>query len=89
MKEALDAERVYILTMSDGPASHLAYHFIPRYAGEPMGFARLRLERFPIGDGQRTAQAIRRALIPRSSARLHAEEPAAEAPAPDGQDPRG
>lgn len=60
----LGVERVYLVTMCDGDVNHLHVQLIPRYAGTPIGSARLVDSRGPILDGELVAAAIRSALIP-------------------------
>lgn len=54
-----DVERVYQVTMCDGPINHLHVQLIPRYAGTPIGSQRLIDPRGPVLDGDRLAGAIR------------------------------
>ncbi len=55
---ALGAEKVYLLSMPDGPSSHLVFQLIPRYKGQPMGMQLLRKERAPLKDGAEMARRI-------------------------------
>ena len=56
-----DVERVYQVTMCDGPINHLHIQLIPRYAGTPIGSQRLVDPRGPVLDGDQLASAIRTA----------------------------
>jgi diadenosine tetraphosphate (Ap4A) HIT family hydrolase len=51
-------ERVYQLTMCDGPVNHLHIQLIPRYAGTANGSARLVDSRGPLINGPEIAAAI-------------------------------
>ncbi|SDS47355.1 HIT family protein [Microlunatus soli] len=51
-------ERVYQVTMCDGPVNHLHVQLIPRYAGSPIGSRRLIDPRGPVLDGDLLAGAI-------------------------------
>lgn len=51
-------ERVYQVTMCDGPVNHLHLQLIPRYAGTPIGSKRLVDKRGPLLDGPQIAAAI-------------------------------
>jgi diadenosine tetraphosphate (Ap4A) HIT family hydrolase len=53
-----DVERVYQVTMCDGPVNHLHIQLIPRYAGTANGSARLVDTRRPLMNGPQTASAI-------------------------------
>ncbi|WP_195909165.1 HIT family protein [Microlunatus sp. Gsoil 973] len=53
------AERVYQVTMCDGPVNHLHVQLIPRYAGTPIGSRRLVDARGPVLDGDRLVAAVR------------------------------
>lgn len=53
-----DVERVYQVTMCDGPINHLHIQLIPRYAGTPIGSMRLIDPRGPVLDGDQLAAAI-------------------------------
>jgi len=55
---ALGAEKVYLLSMPDGPSSHLVFQLIPRFEGQPMGMQLLRRERRPLKDGAEMARRI-------------------------------
>ena len=60
IKVALDGvERVYQVTMCDGPLNHLHFQLIPRYAGAEIGSSRLVDVRRPLLDGAAIARAIR------------------------------
>ena len=67
LKAALQAEKVYILTMCDGQVSHLNFQLLPRFAGNLMGYRRLGMKPFPLAHGEETASLIRSALLQRSS----------------------
>lgn len=56
-----DVERVYQVTMCDGPVNHLHVQLIPRYAGTPIGSRRLIDPRGPVLDGEQLVAAIRTA----------------------------
>jgi histidine triad (HIT) family protein len=58
MEVALGAEKVYLLSMPDGPSSHLVFQLIPRYEGQPMGMQLLRLPRQPLKEGAKMARSI-------------------------------
>jgi diadenosine tetraphosphate (Ap4A) HIT family hydrolase len=62
IKAGLGAEKVYVLTMCDGPINHLNFQLLPRYPGNLMGYRRLALERRPLEHGEETAAEIRAAL---------------------------
>lgn len=64
LKEALDAEKVYLNTMCDGEINHLHLQLFPRYAGDPIGSTRFVAPRQPLVDGDETACRIRSALQP-------------------------
>lgn len=51
-------ERVYQVTMCDGPVNHLHVQLIPRYAGTPIGSRRLIDPRGPVLDGEQLVAAI-------------------------------
>lgn len=51
-------ERVYQVTMCDGPLNHLHVQLIPRYAGTPLGSRRLVDPRGPVLDGKQLVAAI-------------------------------
>lgn len=55
-------ERVYQVSMCDGPLNHLHVQLIPRYSGAPIGSQRLVDARGPLLDGQQLAARIRGAL---------------------------
>ncbi|HEY9293244.1 MAG TPA: HIT family protein [Microlunatus sp.] len=54
-------ERVYQVTMCDGPVNHLHIQLIPRYAGTPIGSKRLIDPRGPVLDGEELVKAIQTA----------------------------
>jgi len=62
IKSALGAEKVYILSMCDGPINHLNFQLLPRYPGNLMGYRRLAMERRPLEHGDETVNQIRGAL---------------------------
>ncbi len=62
IKQALGAEKVYLVTMCDGAPTHLHLQLLPRYAGEAMGSSRLVAERHPLADGETIASCLRAAL---------------------------
>lgn len=62
IKRGLGAEHVYLLTMSDGPYSHLHLQLFPRYDGDEMGSRRFMLPRAPIDNAVDTVAQIRSAL---------------------------
>jgi diadenosine tetraphosphate (Ap4A) HIT family hydrolase len=62
IEAALGAEKVYLLSMPDGPSSHLVFQLVPRYEGQPMGMQLLRLPRQPLKDGAEMAGRIAGAL---------------------------
>lgn len=52
MTQALaGVERVYLVTMCDGPVNHLRVQLIPRYRGSPIGSTRPVDRRSPVIDG--------------------------------------
>ncbi len=55
-------ERVYQVTMCDGPINHLHIQLIPRYAHTPIGSQRLVDPRGPLLDGDAIAERVRSAL---------------------------
>jgi diadenosine tetraphosphate (Ap4A) HIT family hydrolase len=55
-------ERVYQVSMCDGPVNHLHVQLIPRYAGVPIGSRRLVDPRGPLLDGAALAARIRNGL---------------------------
>jgi diadenosine tetraphosphate (Ap4A) HIT family hydrolase len=57
-------DRVYLVTMSDGPVNHLHLQLIPRYAGVEIGSRRLVDPRGPLLDGAELAGAIRAEVEP-------------------------
>jgi len=59
---ALHAEKVYLLSMPDGPSCHLVFQLIPRFEGQPMGMQLLRKERRPLKDGADVARRIKAVL---------------------------
>ncbi len=62
IKQALGAEKVYLVTMCDGPINHLHIQLLPRYPGEPIGSRRLVYPRDTLTNAESTAAAIRSAL---------------------------
>lgn len=68
VKEGLQAEKVYVLTMSDGQPSHLSFQLLPRWPGNLMGYKRLTMGIRPLENGEETAGRIRRALLRRQRA---------------------
>ncbi len=58
IEKALHAEKVYLLSMPDGPSCHLVFQLIPRFEGQPMGMQLLRKERRPLKDGADVARRI-------------------------------
>lgn len=62
LKVALDAEKVYLVTMCDGYPNHLHVQLMPRYAGEDIGPHRLVRQRTALVDGESIADRIRAAL---------------------------
>jgi diadenosine tetraphosphate (Ap4A) HIT family hydrolase len=52
-------DRVYQVTMCDGPVNHLHVQLVPRYAGTPIGSRRLLDARGPVLDGDDLAAAVR------------------------------
>ncbi|MBI5931130.1 MAG: HIT family protein [Chloroflexi bacterium] len=62
IKQALGAEKVYMVTMCDGPINHLHIQLLPRYPDEPIGSKRLVSPRGVLVDAEKTAAAIRQAL---------------------------
>ncbi len=69
IKESLDAEKVYVLTMCDGPVSHLNFQFFPRFPGNMIGLRRLSMDRRPIENAAETAEKVREALLSQSDYR--------------------
>ncbi len=63
IKQALGAEKVYLLSMCDGPVNHLNFQLLPRYPGNLMGYRRLAMERRPLQQGDETAGIVREALF--------------------------
>jgi diadenosine tetraphosphate (Ap4A) HIT family hydrolase len=61
LKQSLAAEKVYLVTMCDGP-NHLHLQLLPRYAGEDIGSTRLVLPRAEIDDAAAIATQIRAAF---------------------------
>lgn len=55
-------ERVYQVSMCDGPVNHLHVQLIPRYSGTPIGSQRLVDPRGPLLDGELLAARIGDAL---------------------------
>jgi diadenosine tetraphosphate (Ap4A) HIT family hydrolase len=55
-------ERVYQVSMCDGPLNHLHVQLIPRYVGTPIGSRRLVDPRGPLLDGHELSTRIRTAL---------------------------
>ncbi|MFC7464063.1 HIT family protein [Brachybacterium sp. GCM10030252] len=55
-------ERVYQVSMCDGPVNHLHIQLIPRYSDVPIGSQRLVDPRGPLLDGPQIADRIRGAL---------------------------
>jgi dATP pyrophosphohydrolase len=62
LKQALGAEKVYLVTMCDGMPNHLHLQLLPRLPGEPIGSRRFTAPRGVLEDGERLATAIRAAL---------------------------
>lgn len=62
IKQALGAEKVYLVTMCDGPINHLHIQLLPRYPGEAIGSKRLMDPRGTLTNAKSTAAAIRHAL---------------------------
>ncbi|MBZ0319244.1 MAG: HIT family protein [Anaerolineae bacterium] len=62
IKQALGAEKVYLVTMCDGPINHLHIQLLPRYPGEPIGSKRLVDPRGTLTNAASTTAAIRNAL---------------------------
>ena len=69
IKEALGAEKVYMLTMCDGPISHLNFQFFPRFPGNMIGLRRLGMDRRPIENAAETAEKVGDALLGQSDYR--------------------
>ena len=64
IRSAIDGvERVYQVTMCDGPVNHLHLQLIPRYTGTEIGSRRLVDPRGPLRDGPELARAIREAYL--------------------------
>lgn len=63
IKEALGAEKVYLVTVCDGAINHLHVQLLPRYRGEPIGMKRLVDPRGTLTNVEPTAAAIRNALL--------------------------
>jgi histidine triad (HIT) family protein len=72
IKQALGAEKVYLLTMCDGVLAHLHLQLLPRYAGEAMGSTRLVAERRPLLGGETITARIRAVLAPSADAHIEA-----------------
>lgn len=76
IKAALGAEKVYLLSMCDGPINHLNFQLMPRYPGNLMGYRRLAMERRPLQQGEETAGLIRSALFELVESEQAGQEPA-------------
>jgi diadenosine tetraphosphate (Ap4A) HIT family hydrolase len=75
IKDALGAEKVYLLSMCDGPINHLNFQLMPRYPGNLMGYRRLAMERRPLQQGAETAGLIRKALFALVEGQQEPQEP--------------
>ncbi len=62
IKQALGAEKVYLVTMCDGTLTHLHLQLLPRYDGETIGSTRFVAERRPLTEGETLTPRIRAAL---------------------------
>jgi diadenosine tetraphosphate (Ap4A) HIT family hydrolase len=62
IKDALSAQKVYLVTMCDGTLTHLHLQLLPRYPGEKIGSTRFVAERRPLTDGEELAERVRAAF---------------------------
>ena len=63
LKQALDVEKVYLVTMCDGLITHLHFTLLPRYEGEYWGISRFSGTKSPLENGHELCRRINEKLI--------------------------